>query len=465
MLNTTEELLKLARLQILSGNVSVKSETLVRCFFDELKWRQKRNVKRKSTNHYQDWLYYIAYDGRLARVPNTAKNPQGMRLLREKTIFKDGYGLLRAEKEIPQGQFVKIRPLLTELDPNNRWDEDLKDDIATYLDGGKQCSMVIDHDFETAYMPDYDEDFCLEGDLVSSYSCMSGQGEYAQEFYGAIEGCSVVRFENDEGEQVGRCIMYEYNGVRHFIRIYAYREYARCALRLLRAEMKEGDLFGRDESIPNMCLHTNWRNDTHTMYLDGSYYGVNINTNSVVNIRDLNWDLKFKETGNDELAEYYHDNHYEQCCYCGEWFNENDGVWTNDCLYCCDDCAESDGNRRCEHCGEWESGRDRGYEIDGCWYCCENCAEEEGWRRCNECGEWHGENEEMLEIDGDYYCNEHCAEKYGYVKCSKCGEYIKSWMSHKTSTGKWLCQSCAGDNGYELRYYKPRKTNKEVKND
>ena len=132
MLNTTEELLKLARLQILSGNISVKSETLVRCFFDELKWRQKRNVKRKSTNHYQDWLYYIAYDGRLARVINTAKNPQGTRLLREKTLFKDGYGLLRAKKEIPQGQFVKTRPLLAELDPNNRWDEDLKEDIATY---------------------------------------------------------------------------------------------------------------------------------------------------------------------------------------------------------------------------------------------------------------------------------------------------------------------------------------------
>ena len=465
MLNTTEELLKLARLQVLSGNVSVKSETLVRCFFDELKWRQKRNVKRKSTNHYQDWLYYIAYDGRLARVINTAKNPQGMRLLREKTIFKDGYGLLRAEKEIPQGQFVKTRPLLAELDPNNRWDEDLKEDIATYLDGGKQCYMTIDHDFERAYMPDYDEDFCLEGDLVSCYSCMSGQGDYAQEFYGGIDGCSVVRFENDEGEQVGRCIMYEYNGIRHFIRIYAYRDYARCALRLLRAEMKEGDLFGRDEAIPDMRLHTNWSNDTHTMYLDGGEYAVNINDNTVVNRRDRHWDLDFKDTGNDELSEYYDDCGYDCCCYCGEWFRKDDGVWANDCVYCCEDCAESDGNRRCEHCGEWNNGRHEGYEIDGCWYCCESCAEEEGWRRCNECGKWHGEKEEMLEINGCYYCNEHCAEKYGYVKCAKCGEYIHQFSSHKTNAGKWLCKSCADSDGYELRYVKPRKTNKEVKND
>lgn len=463
MLNTTEELLKLARLQILSGNVSVKSETLVRCFFDELKWRQKRNVKRKSTNHYQDWLYYIAYDGRLARVINTAKNPQGTRLLREKTIYKDGYGLLRAEKEIPQGQFVKTRPLLAELDPNNRWDEDLKEDIATYLDGGKQCYMVIDHDFESAYEPDYDEDFCLEGDLVSCYSCMSGQGEYAQEFYGGIDGCSVVRFENDEGEQVGRCIMYEYNGIRHFIRIYAYRDYARCALRLLRAEMKEGDLFGRDEAIPDMRLHTNWSNDTHIMYLDGGEYAVNINDGTVVNRRDRHWDLDFKDTSNDELSEYYDDCGYDCCCYCGEWFRKDDGVWANDCVYCCEDCAESDGNHRCEHCGEWQDGRHEGYEIDGCWYCSIECAEEDGWRRCNECGEWIGDNEDYLEIDGEIYCNEDCAEKYGYVKCSKCGEYVLN--PHTNTRGEPLCVDCAMEYGYELRYYKPRKTNKEVKND
>lgn len=463
MLNTTEELLKLARLQILSGNISVKPETLVRCFFDELKWRQKRNVKRKSTNHYQDWLYYIAYDGRLARVINTAKNPQGTRLLREKTIYKDGYGLLRAEKEIPQGQFVKTRPLLAELDPNNRWDEDLKEDIATYLDGGKQCYMTIDHDFESAYMPDYDEDFCLEGDLVSCYSCMSGQGDYAQEFYGGIDGCSVVRFENDDGEQVGRCIMYEYNGIRHFIRIYAYRDYARCALRLLRAEMKEGDLFGRDEAIPDMRLHTNWSSDTHTMYLDGGEYAVNINDNTVVNRRDRHWDLDFKDTGNDELSEYYDDCGYDCCCYCGEWFRKDDGVWANDCVYCCEDCAESDGNHRCEHCGEWQDGRHEGYEIDGCWYCSLECAEEEGWRRCNECGEWIGDNEDYLEIDGEIYCNEHCAEKYGYVKCSKCGEYVMN--PHTNTRGEPLCVDCAMEYGYELRYYKPRKTNKEVKND
>lgn len=460
---TTEDLLKIAREQIFTNQVSVYDEVLARCFFDELKYRQKRKVKKKSTNHYQDWLYYIAYDGRLARVPNTAKNPTGRRLLKDKTIKEDDWGLLRAEDEIGAGQFVRIRPLLEELDPRNHWHESVKEAIAKFLEGGKQCKMIIDRNFEAAYEPDYDDDFCLDGDLVTGQSCMSEQGEYAQEFYGGINGCYVCRFENDDGEQVGRCIMYEYNGVRHFIRIYAYRDYARCALRLLRKEMKEGDLFGRNEAIPNMSLSTEWDSYTHTMYLDGNNYGVNINEGTVVNERDRDYDLNFKTTGNEELSEYYGDCGYHCCNYCGEWVHEDSGIWVNDEFYCCDDCAECDGNRKCEHCGAWENGD--GYEIDGCWYCCEDCANEDGWRRCNECGEWHGENEEVLEIDGEIYCNEECASNYGYVKCSKCGEYIRSWNSHKTSTGKWLCKSCAEDNGYELRYVKPRKQQNGGQND
>ncbi len=468
IITTPEELLKLARNQVFTGQVNAYDEVMVRCLFDELKYRQKRNVKKKSTNHYQDWLYYIAYDGRLARVPNTAKNPLGRKLLKSKTIKIDEWGLPKCDEVLSAGQFVRIRPLLTELDPKERWDSDVKEKISKFLEGGKQCKLIIDRNFEVAYEPDYDDDFCLDGDLVTGQSCMSEQGSAAQEFYGGIDGCYVCRFENEDGEQVGRCIMYEYNGVRHFIRIYAYRDYARCALRLLRAEMKENDLFGRSVAIPNMCLSTNWDWSTPTMYLDGRYYGVNINEHTVVNTNDRQYDLNFKTTGNEEIEEYYHDCGYQCCAYCGEWCNEDNGIYCNDEFYCCDDCAESDGCRRCEHCGEWESGRGEGYEIDGCWYCSESCAEADGWTRCEECGDWLGDNEDYIEINGCRFCNEDCVKNYGYVKCANCGEYILEYQNNKDEDDRWLCKDCARELGLELQYVKKKEQEQnetEVKND
>ena len=467
---TAEDLLKIAREQVLTDQVRVYDEVAVRCLFDELKYRQKRNVKKKSTNHYQDWLYYIAYDGRLARVPNTAKNPSGRRLLKNKTIKYDEWGLLRCNEELTCGQFVRIRPLLEELDPKNHWEENIKERIAKFLEGGKQCKMIIDREFELAYEPEYHDNFCLDGDLVTGESCMSEQGECAMEFYGGIHGCYVCRFENDEGEQVGRCIMYEYNGVRHFIRIYAQRDYARCALRLLRAEMREGDLFGRSEAIPNMCLDTDWDESTHTMYLDGRNYGVNINDKTVVNLEDRHWDLKFDTTSNSEFDEYVRNNDYYRCEYCGEYHESDDGIWIDDEFYCCDDCASGAGYDECSHCGKWGNSKEDGYYTpSGEWCCCEECLESQGYTVCNECGEVI-DKDEALEIGYHYYCGEDCARADGWVQCSKCNDWYKEHSIYTNAEGEYLCESCARDEGYELKWVKKpeekqEQNETEVKND
>ena len=104
-----DELRKLSRTSILTGKTGWSREEIpVRCFMEELEYRQKRGVKKRSVNHYQDWLYYIAYNGRLARVPNTAKNPLGKKLIKSNTMYYDDYGLLRADDIIPQGTIVNI---------------------------------------------------------------------------------------------------------------------------------------------------------------------------------------------------------------------------------------------------------------------------------------------------------------------------------------------------------------------
>lgn len=459
MYNTTDELLKVARRSIFYNLVWATDEVLVRCLFDELQCREKRSVKKRSTNHYQDWLYYIATDGRLARVPNTMKNPLGTRLIKEKTLMYDNYGLLRAEEVIDKGQFVRVRPLLDELDPAGRWNEEVKDRIASFLDGGKECKMVIDREFGLAYEPEYDEDFCLEGDLVTSQSCMSGQGDAAESFYGNIDGCYVVRFENDDGEQVGRCIMYEYEGQRHFIRIYAYKDYARCALRLLRKEMKEGDLFGRCERIPNMKLKAHFDCDTSIMYLDGEYYALNVETMTIVNTRDYPYTLRLTSTGNENLWDYLDEEGFVSCPECGDWFRRDDGIYAGEDYYCCEDCAESAGCVRCAECGEFVSNDDC-YEYEGETFCSKSCLSRRGLRVCRRCWKVIPEDEAQY-INGNCYCCEECAVKDGNYKCEACGEW-RYTLRRDITTGQMICEMCANERGLELGYVAKQE---EVKND
>jgi hypothetical protein len=438
---------------------------------EELEYRQLRGVKKTSMNHYQDYVYYIAYNGRLARVPNTPKKPIGSRLIKNHKLYYDDYGLLRSDDVIDEGTCVKHRAIIKELDPTGKWSSYVRETIEKYLDGGKECTMVIDRDFKTAYDPEYHDDFCIDGDLVTGSSCMSDQGDYAEEFYGGIDGCNIVRFE-DNGEQVGRCIMYEYNGQRHFLRIYAQRDYARCALRLLKREMHENDLFGRSERINGLCLSTNWDNCTHTMYLDGEYYGYDVNKRVVVDTKTSTYDVDFKTTGNEELSEYYDDCGLRVCENCGEWFNPENGDYVRDDnynYYCCEDCAESAGLRKCMHCERWYDPRCReGYETpDGDWFCCASCLSNEDYCICADCGTVFY-YEDGFEVNGDWFCNEDCARNHGCKKCAKCGDWHNDLIKNMNN-GQWLCDNCAEEQGLKLAWVTEKqfnKTNKkEVNND
>lgn len=453
MIATVDDLLKSAELRVLQGCVLCNDEVMVRCFFDEIARQEKRHVKKRSNNHYSDYLWYINYEGRLARVVNTNKNPLGKKLIKSGRIYKDNFGLLRSDEEIEEGTCPKTRPLLEELDKGNYWSRDVKERIASYLDGGKPCTMVIDQDFATAYEPDYHENFCLEGDLVTGTSCMSEQGDAAQSFYGGIENCYVCRFENEDGEQVGRCIMYEFNGIRHFIRIYAYREYARCALRLLRAEMKEGDLFGRAEAIPDMELKVNWDFDTTpTMYLDGEHYGWSVKEGV---IRENDYDFGLGSTANESLSEYLDSHGWASCRYCGEWHHKSDMIEVNGDYYCDSSCAESDGCIKCAHCGEFMHD-DFGYELpDGQRVCCSHCLRAEGYTVCWKCGKIIPMSS-ALNIQGEVFCDEACARESGYEKCAICGDWHRN-MYKTNRTHRPICIDCASKKHYVLTWSrKPR---------
>lgn len=423
---------------------------VIKLFLDEIEDRQRRKAKKSSSQNYNYWTYYISYNGRLARVPNSPRNPIGERLKRKKELYYDDFGVLRADEEIPQGQFVKHRALIEELDPKENWSQYVRNMLEKTLDGGFQCSMTIDRQFDVAYEPRYHDDFCLEGDLVTGESCMSGDSEEAQQFYGGIDGCYVCRFENNDGEQVGRCIMYDNGRIRHFIRIYAKREYARCALRLLRKEMRDGDVFGRSECI-SLDLPTNWEDDTPTMYLDGDSYGVRQDDDGSYRVTD-DYQCDLKYTGNISLASAYEECDYVKCDNCGIW-TTNIEVNVDGYNYCCCECAEADGYRYCDNCEEW-CKEDNMYELpDGSMVCCESCAESMGYYRCQHCDEWHTE-EEMIDTPYGYMCSEDCCVKAGLSKCDQCGEWFK--ITRRVLDGenqdKYLCENCASENGLELVY-------------
>jgi len=459
MINTVDDLLKQLRLSVFTGERRVSEDILVRCFFDEIEGREKRKVKKRSTNHYGDFLWYVSYDGRLARVPNTNKNPLGKRLLKEHIIYTDENGIRRGTREIREGQYPRIRPLLDELDRANRWANSIKLKICEYLDGGLQCSMIIDRDFKTAYEPRYSEDFCLEGDLVTGQSCMSGNGQMAEEFYGGIDGCYVCRFEDSDGDQVGRCIMYKYKDQRHFIRVYAKRDYAKCALRLIREEMTDNDIIGRSECIEDMCLHTNWSDDVQVMYLDGNEYGFDPMDWTV----GTDYRVDMKTTGEDELSEYLWENGYARCQNCGEYCDRDDMIGVGGDYFCCEDCIADYGCKRCDHCGEWISPS-CGYETpDGEIVCSKSCLNAKGYTICRGCGK-------IIPLDeveyacGYSYCSEDCANNDGYFKCSVCGKYemscdLKPSLEHDK---KLVCWNCAKGANLELVW---TKTITEAKND
>lgn len=451
---TPLDLERALRKEMLRSDLYMSREEAARCFMEELKYRQKRFAKKKSTQHYDDWFYYITNMGRLARIRTTGKKPIGLKYLKNKTIYEDDYGLYRSDVVIPEGQIVKHRPMIEEI--GYGWSQYAIELLNTYFDGGKACTMTIDRDFYAAYEPEYDWDFCLEGDLVTGKSCMSGNCDSAQDFYGGIDGCKVARFENEDGEQVGRCLVYEANGIRHFIRIYVQPDYGRCALNLVKQEMKEGDLFGRSQYIEGMKLKTNWDEDTETLYLDGSHYGTRYDCDEGcwVVVSDGSYWSSLSSTELETIRDMVEENGYYRCEYCGEWACDLIEVYNNyeTRHYCCEDCANSDGFYRCKRCGSWERD-ENGYFYDDQFYCCEDCMRRDGYAICAECGEIIViDDDDTIYLDGKYFCSEDCVRSNGYERCVDCGQWNRTRDLYECKDGNLRCRRCGEQRGLTLKF-------------
>jgi len=399
-------------------NPSLRTAFLTVTKYTETNHRKKSQRYTVSRDLDKD-AFYISAKGRLAKLPLYKIN----KYIKQGLMVED-HGELRAKDEIPDGQYVKVGSYLQKYFP--KVPKEKREQLQKSFEEIRPCHMVIDTDFKKAYDPIYNNYQDTDGDRASNYSCMSGYGEYAQQFYGGIHGCKIVRWETDKGDQVGRCIMYEYNGQRHFVRIYGLYEYHRTMINLLTNEMKENDLFGRGYSIKDLELETDWTDETKSMYLDGPYGVRRVSREdeqgtwyTKYKVVERGWDFDCKSTSHDTLD--YEEDSYYTCEHCGERVHEDDVWWAGDNTYCSEECANNDGWYRCHWCDEWEY-QDDGIFIDEYFYCCDACARREGYELCENCGEW-GDKERMIEIDGEYYCNEDCAEKQGWHECYHCGDW------------------------------------------
>ncbi len=377
-----------------------------------------------SENHNDDNLWYLTFNGKIGKCLYGGENCWGQRHIENTDVEFDPCGYYIANREIT-GEgccFVRHRPIIARIGTD--WSPEWLSKIEEYFDGGCDCTMIIDQDFKKAYDPRYsDSSAVLDGDFVCGYSCMSNRGDDAQKFYGNIEGCYVVRFENANGEQVGRCIMYEYDGVRHFIRLYALRDYQNRANMMLKAEMRDGDIRGRDERICGMKLPVHWDEDTPNMYLDGSAYGLEIIGDEMYITDSYDYDLK--STSEDTLLSRLG---VHKCAQCGRWHR---CIRACDEYYCSSNCARAAGLIKCDYCGKWyprDYDGDIYIEYDNKHYCSEGCAEGDGYRKCEHCGDWRRKYEMIFTAQGKYYCTDECALEDGLRKCSLCNRYTKDWQ-------------------------------------
>lgn len=419
--------------RIMMSEKEMSPEWLVACFIYALDYYQP------SENHHDDFLWYVASDCRLARCSFIGEKKWADYHLDNNNIIMADDLAPKATRVINGQGCVKVRhrPLLAKIGEN--WNPDKVNKINIFLDGGKDCHLIIDRKFALAYETDYDDSNVLEGDLVTGDSCMSGRGDEAQEFYGNIDGCYVVRFENDEGEQVARCLMYEYNGIRHFIRLYALRDYQCKAYELLRAEMKEGDLIGRETQIPGLKLSCHFDETTPCMYLDGKRYGFMIEDGELfmVNTEDYSYFTHCKTTGTDSLFDEYE---VCRCDHCGGLCQDPYNI--DDNHYCSEECARADGYTKCEHCDTWINvDNDEHYVApNGDVYCSLYCLHYDDLEVCAHCGEVYQKDKNEISDTAsiDYFCSQECAENHGLVK----DEITGGWTSNYIRTRKGTYVDC-----------------------
>lgn len=433
----------------------VNKDLLLRVFLDEL---NERSTIKTSTSRLRcsEYLWYITYEGKLGMVKKGGMKSNAEKLLRERLIIRDGMGIYRGTKVIDgRGcQCPKHRPIIEAM-AGDRWAPQIVKQLCDTLDGGHELQMIIDRNFADAYDPDYDHNVYID-DAVCAYSCMSCRADEAQEFYGGIDGCYVARFLNDDGENIGRCIMYTDGTIRHFIRIYCYEEYMRDCLYTLKHNMKPDDIFGRNECIPGLRLSTNFNSCTPNMYLDGNNYGLIVDGGQLYVGTGYDWDCK--ETDDGYIGDCWEN--ICECAGCGELMSTEgeDIVDQYDGRhYCSESCARDAGLGQCEECGEWTSD---GIETeDGCFYCCASCARNNDYIRTDCWGHWiPRDDEDTITIEGIYhYCCEEEVEADGWRKCADCGAWTR--QKYKCQDGAYRCADCL-NNSWELMYVK-----KEVKDE
>ena len=377
---------------------------------------------------WQSRWFYVTSTGRLAYISKTGKDRyKYQRYINLKMIDPE---TRRANCEIPGGLIVRHRPVLEKIFNRYSWyryTDSSRKRIETFFDPAKPCTMVIDTDFKSAYTPDYDNNQQTDGDLATGQSCMSCNGDEAQEFYGGIPGCKVCRFIDDKKEgdkNVGRCIVYDNGSERHFIRIYGLYEYHRCMIDLINKEMHEQDVFGRGERI-DINVKTSWDYDVECLYID-SGYGIYRDKNGDYWFRSCNYPLDSDGDTTDltSVGCLCDDSDYTYCTHCGERVLEEDAIYIDDYVYCCRECAVNNGFLQCDYCDEWIDEDDAIIMEDGNVYCCDECAEKAGYNRCDICGQYKYERFRRTQDTHEWLCQE-CAEERGYVLDPETNEYIK----------------------------------------
>lgn len=443
----------------------VDKDLLVKLFLDEISERSWKKDGGRTVIHGSDYLWYISFEGRLAMVKRGGSKCNAERLLKKKLIYKDTYGIYRATQVLDGCgcQHPAHRPIINALS-RGRWTDYIVQTLSDILDGGHKLDYVIDTNFETAYAPDYDINTHID-DLVCSYSCMSGRGEDAQNFYGNIDGCKVMRFLKD-GEDVGRCLVYTKDDVRHFMRIYCQEEYQKDCLFTLRSQMKPQDKFGRSEYIEDFETEAHFDRYTPNMYLDGNHYGFKVKNGRLL-VTAYGYDDSGESTSDDTFVNVSED--IGICDNCGEWMikdargtvhNKYDDYW-----YCSEECAESAGMMRCAYCGEFiDEEEDYISTSDGVCYCCADCADGDGYVRLDSTGEWVLRDYTFTPDDGvSYYNDEDDARENGWETCADCGEWFVP--RYTCQDGKYRCDTCRNKDGWELMYVKKEQKDEETSGD
>lgn len=443
----------------LKSNIDIYRDALAQVF---IKFLDNRKCRGKGDVHWEDRWFYIAHNGRLAFLCNSGKKKGeyqkyiNLRIIDPKTR--------RACKPISKGMFVKHRALIQkilEFTPNAITDKK-RQTLEEYFDPAPDVKMIIDMDFEKAYGVSYRGCTTTDGDLATDSSCMSGTADDAELFYGGIPCCKVARFEDMDGNQVGRCIVYDNGTNRHFIRVYGKGDYHRSMINAIRDEMRPGDKFGRNEEPLDILVETTWDDKTPTMYVDGDY-GV-FKSGGKYWFASDHYDITSVDvTDNRSLWAFVND---IVCDYCENAIeSEDDMITIGDRIYCCEGCARDAGYERCEYCGEWidrnnaiiAEVRIDGYRVT-CYYCCEGCAERDGCVQCTNCGDWIGEKDAItVEPNSDVFCSDVCATEADYTKCDICGRYYHNEDIFRATDGNYICPNCT--DGYVLNedgIYEPK---------